>query len=199
MDDAKEENEMANCCCTDYYFYGPKKEVTKFWQIFENMHQRMRFCEMNYHNLQLECGLVPKPARGVVCDVDEPIDNEIGAEFRVYMEDAWSAYPNIFRYILSKKFPALSMAYLEFEPGYRICNIHDPEERFFPERILCDGHIGTDDFYEFFEMKDQAKSFLEKKFQMEFPDIEKTEEVVEEKMGVEMEDVDLKVYFFKTV
>lgn len=190
---------MANVCCTDYYFYGPKESVQRFWHALDSLHEKYQFEELNYMTMQKEFGLDPKPGRGHITDMDDLVDNDAGAEFKLYMEDAWSAYHEVFDHILRERFPDISYAYMEFEPGCMVCNIHDPENKYFPERVLCNGWLENDDFYEFFESEEAAKSFLEKKFKMEITDIRKAEDEVEEKYKGADINVNLHVYFFQLV
>lgn len=191
------ENKMANCCSTDYYFYGPSEDVKRFQQVFENLYQNHRAFKITYQKLQETLGLKPEPGRGSVVDFDEVTEDKDGAYFRVSMDDKWHAYPKVFFHILASKFPTLSFAYMEFEPGVGICNIHDPEKRFFSEQVLCDGHFGNDDFFEFFDTKKEAKEFLEKTFKMKIRSLKAAEKQIEDQY--EGKDVSMHVYCFHRI
>lgn len=158
---------MANCCVTRVIFYGEEgalKELREFLislkeeclntivpdddggvmrrPTYKLMQRRLKISDEDFVK---QCG--------ELYEVEDMTSDNIGAYFAAGFEDAWNPHPESIYSILSK-FPGIFISYRAEETGCGILEIHDPDERFFPERYLLDACFGEDGVYKYF--KDEA-------------------------------------------
>lgn len=161
---------MANCCDTQYVFYGKNESVRKLYDFLSELDKKVKkegvvikksdgsertYHCLNYYLIQ-EALNIPEDlmanGRGDVVEIQDFITRKDGqAYFELVMSDGWSAYPEIWENILERRFTKdIKLAYKAEEPGCEVFFIEDPDGLFFKEKYLVDAYLGEDSEWEYF-------------------------------------------------
>ena len=176
---------MANCCSSEYVFYGKKESVEKLYAFLTDIkakcdndgiaivrHDGVRhICHYpNYYILQEALNIPEKDmvsGRGDIIEIEDlEKDEDPEAYFKVICNDSWAPCPEAWFNIIERRFSSdIKLSYKAEEPGCEVFSIYDPDGKFFPEKYVIDGYLGEDSEWEYFESEDDCRKYAVKKIE----------------------------------
>lgn len=155
---------MANWASTSYRIEGSKSDLERVFGVIDDFIKGRVASTREDATADWEGNIVK--ALGAM---DEEIDNNYlrgfiqdyeldGDTIRIEAEEAWGATD--FRHVLGKLMPDLTIYYIVEEAGCEVFATNDTDGKYYPERYLVDAYVKDVDYYEYFEIEKQMKSFV---------------------------------------